>query len=1210
MVIAMDRPQQTVSALVVENDPEVLARITRILKENGIEVRACSSLDQGREYFNSQPIVVARAQADRSELNGFVDWVRERAGQDQPYIVAISDEGDDEDADRMDVAIANPGCDAVMQAPVDERQIQERLQAIDQWLRKRRGESATASAAEGKKADVLEEIELEEELGEEVVGVVSTDESKKEQGIGGLASLLEESGGVTPQVVRGKQFAPGAEDAGEVSGDSTSEHYKVMLESAPLAMAMFDEKLKYLVANDRWRELFHLENVTLVGRSQFEVFPNLPKAWREIYERALQGHTERSNEDLFERPDGTSDWVRWEVRPWKRGDKIEGVLVSCEVITAFRQERRRQEFEGEFTKSVLENGTAPVLMVDLTGRVVRQNGASRSLFTELGLDAEQEQKHYWDLLVAPSDREKEKAIFSEAVRGLEQGGRFELPVTSVHALPTTRGNTRRIAWSNAPFVNESGVIEAVTKIGVELGAEPVLTGSEMAVPVEAPARVAGKGGDSEAKVQALLEERDTFFKIPENAPFGVILLDAEGNRIYSNPQHKVVLGFSIEDAEDIEKWLERGCPDKSRVEEVLEEWRDTIWRKQLSRVFTLATEEGLIKEVEFRPKLLSDGSMLLTFSDVTEARRSEEALRSSEAKFRALFLDSVIGMALVDQTGFFFDINPALEKMLGLPRWQARRKAIVECIHADDLEKFEEMAEAVEGETGEGEEMELRLKTKEEGSLWARLNASPVRDGEGRLMFTAFSVRDLTAQRATRRELQDSQEQNRALLEAVPDLILLLDRKGKILDAIPPAKNPLGLQTDKMVTEGLGDMLPGLAEKLDEITAGAHGKPHDMVRVEFTAAEPGEAKLVHQMEARAVSCGEEQVLMMVEDVTERHLAQDVMTRQALVFDNIDEAIVITDLRGRIVDWNPSATGLFGFERDEMLGEPLFTLYDPDNPREFNQKLSRQINAERCWKGETKFRHKDGTEGICEVNYVPLREKGGASKALVGISRIPGEDSARVPDADGSPEAQNARRERSEVDRAHHMLRNHLQTVSSLLNLDINQVEDAKARFALRENQTRILAISFIYRQMPKSKDLHSVNFAEIVKALGMHLQKINEVDGERVALKVDFEEADLGAEKAVPLALISNELISNSLQHGFGDKDQGAIAVNLEREGDEVVFSVRDDGEGLPEKFDVKKPKTNGLKIVKILVEQLHGELEVAEGPGAEIRVRFPVEGG
>jgi two-component sensor histidine kinase len=291
---------------------------------------------------------------------------------------------------------------------------------------------------------------------------------------------------------------------------------------------------------------------------------------------------------------------------------------------------------------------------------------------------------------------------------------------------------------------------------------------------------------------------------------------------------------------------------------------------------------------------------------------------------------------------------------------------------------------------------------------------------------------------------------------------------------------------------------------------------------------------------------------------------------------------------------------------------LFTIYDPDNPREFNQRLSRELNEKRSWKGETKFRHKDGSEGVCEVTYVPLREKGGASKALVGISRIPGEaaGSAPVPDGDGTSGEQEARRERSEVDRAHHLLRNHLQTVSSLLNLDINRTEDTKARLALRENQTRILAISFIYRQMPKSRDLHSANFAEIVKGLGKHLQKINEVAQDRVELKVAFEEAELGAEQAVPLALISNELISNALQHGYPDEGKGTITVGYEEEGGEVVFTVRDDGVGLPDDLDFEHPGTNGLKIVKILVEQLHGKIEVPEGQESAIRVRFPVEQG
>ena len=154
----------------------------------------------------------------------------------------------------------------------------------------------------------------------------------------------------------------------------------------------------------------------------------------------------------------------------------------------------------------------------------------------------------------------------------------------------------------------------------------------------------------------------------------------------------------------------------------------------------------------------------------------------------------------------------------------------------------------------------------------------------------------------------------------------------------------------------------------------------------------------------------------------------------------------------------------------------------------------------------------------------------------------------------------------------------------------------------------ILAISFIYRQLQKSKDLHAVNFSEIMEALCGHLAKAYHIDRNSVEVSVDFKELLLDVEKAVPLTLAANELVSNAFQHGFPGSSRGAVHVGFKQEGGDAVLSVSDNGVGLPAGLDLENPQTQGLKVAKILVEQLHGKIVIAEGLETEIQIRFPVE--
>lgn len=188
---------------------------------------------------------------------------------------------------------------------------------------------------------------------------------------------------------------------------------------------------------------------------------------------------------------------------------------------------------------------------------------------------------------------------------------------------------------------------------------------------------------------------------------------------------------------------------------------------------------------------------------------------------------------------------------------------------------------------------------------------------------------------------------------------------------------------------------------------------------------------------------------------------------------------------------------------------------------------------------------------------------------------------------------------------HHRVKNNLQIISSLLNLQSRKIKDEQIATVLNESQNRVRSMALIHEKLYQSKNLAEINLGDYVKSLATFLARSYQGVG-GVSMEVDTEEILLDLDHAVPCGLILNELISNAFKYAFPDGRQGKLSVVLKRSPEgEIVIRVQDNGIGFPEHLDFKNSPSLGLQLVNSLVEQIDGEIFLDAQNGTLFTVRF-----
>ena len=324
-------------------------------------------------------------------------------------------------------------------------------------------------------------------------------------------------------------------------------------------------------------------------------------------------------------------------------------------------------------------------------------------------------------------------------------------------------------------------------------------------------------------------------------------------------------------------------------------------------------------------------------------------------------------------------------------------------------------------------------------------------------------------------------------------------------------------------------------------------------------------------------------------------------RYRILFDEALDGICLADAEtSLIIDCNRALAALVGRERAELIGQSQKILHPPSNDREtFSPTFKQHLTDQEGHILETQVVTGTGIIKEVEIKANCLNLQG--RKVLQGVFRD-------ITERKRADEALRASLREKEVllREIHHRVRNNMQVISSLLNLQVERVRDGAVKKILKESQNRIRSIALVHERLYNSADLARVDFSGYIPMLYGHLGHVLGIQAERIKESYQLEVVSLGVDLAIPCGLILTELISNSMTHAFPGGRKGTIRIELGRDPDgSIRLVVADDGVGLPQDLDFRKTESLGLQIVNMLAEQIHAQVELWTKGGTRFTLTF-----
>ncbi len=504
-------------------------------------------------------------------------------------------------------------------------------------------------------------------------------------------------------------------------------------------------------------------------------------------------------------------------------------------------------------------------------------------------------------------------------------------------------------------------------------------------------------------------------------------------------------------------------------------------------------------------------------------------------------------------------------------------------------------------------------------AAFAEVNASleaRVSERTGELTRANAALQNEIAERKRAEEaLRESEQRLSLITNLVPHGIFAKDAAGRYIFANRALAERYGFPLEEIRGKTDFDMVSDTAQaeayRADDLAVIKSGK------AKFIPEEPntnraGETRFFQttKIPFTVSESGEPAVLGVWVDITERKEAEDELreseARKSSILEAALDCIITMDEHGRIVEFNPAAEKVFGFHKSDVIGVELAETIIPAEYRDAHRRgmahyLRTSEGPVLGKRVELTGQRADGSNFPLELAVTAISF--GRKQIFTAHLR----DITERKQAEQLVKAQLAEKQ-TLLQEIHHRVKNNLQIISSLLSFQQQRATDPGVVAQFQQSRNRVEAIALVHERLYQSENLHEIDFASYVRELTDYIMQSFGADAAKVQLTVTGGGFSVNVEKAVPCALILNELISNSMKHAFPGGRRGAIRIELGEDAAAGLLTIRvsDDGVGLPAYANRGNLHSLGLRLIHRLADQLQGKVEILNPPeGAAFQLIF-----
>jgi PAS domain S-box-containing protein len=591
------------------------------------------------------------------------------------------------------------------------------------------------------------------------------------------------------------------------------------------------------------------------------------------------------------------------------------------------------------------------------------------------------------------------------------------------------------------------------------------------------------------------------------------------------------------------------------------------------------------------------------------------ALSKSEKKYRNLVETSQELIWSIDAEGLFTFVNSAAKRIYGYEPSEMIGRRFTDFLIPEQkprqIEIFEQLlARTSIQSTAHNSPYETVHLRKDGTPVHLRLNSIVNKSENGTILGVSGTATDISDRKRSEAALQETTDQLRAVLDAVPGLISWVSSDLRYIGVNQHLATSFKRSPESFVGQEIGflDRGSNFAQLVGNFFESSSQQTWQEIEIEINSSVRNYlivAQKYHQGSA-AVSVGI--------DITDRKHAEAQKTKLIAslqesehkfrsLYEATSDAVMLLNEK-EFFDCNPATLKIFGCSKKKQFYGKHPSEFSPPlqpNGQDSVSLLKQRINT-AMQRGSCRFDwvHKrlDGSEFPAEVLLNAMEING--EKVLQAVVR---DITERKRDED-QIKASLAEKEVL-LQEIHHRVKNNLQVISSLLKLQSRYIKDSRVIEMLKESQNRVRSMALVHEQLYQSKDLSNIDFAEYIQNLAHNLFQAYEVNTGKVKLETNIDRSSLNIDTAVPCGLIINELVTNSLKYAFLGKSEGKINIDFNLHDMVCVLAVSDTGVGFPKELDYRNARTLGLRLVVSLVRQLRGKIELLETVGTAFKITF-----